>query len=398
MHVLIALALATSLAVPGRTNTDVSIQASGEFVAVVWAASAPSGATDIYSAASVDGGRTFAAPVRVNDVDGDARVTGEQPPRVALTSRGGKPPSVIVVWTTKGPSGTKLLQARSEDGGRTFGRSAIVPGADAAGNRGWESLTATASGAVDAVWLDHREMSGHDSHMSPQQSKLYFASLDGSAPPRALTGGVCYCCKTAVATAPDGSIYAAWRHVYPGNVRDIAFTSSRDGGRTFAPPIRVSEDHWILDGCPDDGPAISVDRQNRVHIVWPTLVEGKDNEPTIALFHAMAADGRQFTPRQPLPTEGLPHHPQIAIGAGGALAFAWDELKDGVRHAVVDVATLDGRGKPVFGPRIVVAGMPAIYPAIAAVPDGVVAAWTSGAPASSVISVERVVTAAEPRR
>jgi len=27
--------------------------------------------------------------------------------------------------------------------------------------------------------------------------------------------------------------FAAWRHVYPGNIRDIAFTVSRDGGRTL---------------------------------------------------------------------------------------------------------------------------------------------------------------------
>ncbi|HEY2905346.1 MAG TPA: sialidase family protein [Vicinamibacterales bacterium] len=396
MDFLIALALATTtLAVPGRTNANVSVASDGAAVDVVWAASAPSGATDIYSAASTDGGRTFAAPVRVNDVDGDARVTGEQPPHVALATRSGKPPSVIVVWTTKGTSGTKLLQARSDDGGLTFGHSTVVPGADAAGNRGWESLTVGSGGAVDAVWLDHREMTGHESHMSPEQSKLYFASLDGSAAPRALTGGVCYCCKTAVAAGPDGSIYTAWRHVYPGNVRDIAFTTSHDGGRSFASPIRVSEDHWILDGCPDDGPAIAVDRQNRVHVVWPTLVHrsgatSKDGDPTIALFYAMSTDGRQFTPRQQLPTDGLPHHPQIAIGADGALAFAWDELKDAARHAVVASATVDARGKAAFRSRMVVKGTPAIYPVIASVPDGVLVAWTSGTPAASVISIERV--------
>ena len=402
MDLLIAFALAaTTLAVPGRTNADVSVASSGAVVDVVWAASAPSGATDIYSAASADGGRTFSSPVRVNDVDGDARVTGEQPPHVALAARSGKPPAVIVVWTTKGSSGTRLLQARSDDGGRTFGHSAVVPGSDAAGNRGWESLTVAAGGAVDAVWLDHREMAGHESHMSPEQSKLYFASLDGSAPPRALTGGVCYCCKTAVATGADGSIYAAWRHVYPGNVRDIAFTASHDGGRSFASPIRISEDHWILDGCPDDGPAIAVDRQNRVHVVWPTLVQGsgagltsgatsEDAEPTIALFYAMSVDGRQFTPRQRLPTDGLPHHPQIAIGADGTVAFAWDELKGGARHAVVESAAIDARGKAAFTSRMVVSTTPAIYPSIASVPGGMVVAWASGAPAASVISIERV--------
>jgi hypothetical protein len=49
----------------------------------------------------------------------------------------------------------------------------------------------------------------------------------------------------------------------------IAFTLSRDGGRTFASPIRVSDDHWVLDGCPENGPALAVDASRRVHLVWP---------------------------------------------------------------------------------------------------------------------------------
>ncbi|HET9267196.1 MAG TPA: hypothetical protein VFO31_03495 [Vicinamibacterales bacterium] len=67
-------------------------------------------------------------------------------------------------------------------------------------------------------------------------------------------------------------MYVAWRHVYPGNVRDIAFTMSNDGGKTFAAPIRVSDDRWVLDGCPEKDPALAVDAHRRVDVVWPTLV------------------------------------------------------------------------------------------------------------------------------
>jgi hypothetical protein len=104
-----------------------------------------------------------------------------------------------------------------------------------------------------------------DGAAKAELSKLYFSRLDGSGDPRALTGGVCYCCKTAVAAGPNGSLYAAWRHVYPGNIRDIAFTVSRDNGRTFAAPLRVSDDHWVLDGCPENGPAMAIDGRDRVH-------------------------------------------------------------------------------------------------------------------------------------
>jgi hypothetical protein len=75
---------------------------------------------------------------------------------------------------------------------------------------------------------------------------------------------------------------------------------SRDGGRTFSPPARVSEDHWMLDGCPDDGPTMALDRDGVVHVVWPTLVQGA--QPAIGLFHASMRDSVTFTPRQRIET------------------------------------------------------------------------------------------------
>ena len=97
-----------------------------------------------------------------------------------------------------------------------------------------------------------------------------------------------------------GSIYVAFRNIYPGSLRDISLTVSRDGGRTFSTPVRVSEDHWMLDGCPDDGPTIALDREGRVHLVWPTLVQG--DELAIGFFHASTRDGVTFTPRQRIET------------------------------------------------------------------------------------------------
>jgi hypothetical protein len=261
-----------TLAVPERSNATPSIASDGAFVAVAWGASLASGATDIFLATSRDGGRTFAAPVRVNDKDGDARVNGEQPPRVVLQDA--DPPIVTVVWTTKGEQGTRLVFARSDDAGRSFTRATTVPGGDAAGNRGWEAVAVSRGAKASAerplvAWLDHRELAAQDSpeksmatmhhqHSGAKpdgvamarKSKLSLAALDGSTAPQAVTGGVCYCCKTALAIGTDGSVHAAWRHVYPGNIRDIAFTISRDGGRSFAPPFASAKTSGSSKGVP----------------------------------------------------------------------------------------------------------------------------------------------------
>src|SRR5262252_4231992 len=102
MDVLIALAAAVTLTVPGRTSATPTVAADGSLVVVTWSAALPAGTTDIFAAVSRDGARTFGAPVRVNDVAGDARVNGEQPPRLVLRPRAGGDPAITVLWTTKG--------------------------------------------------------------------------------------------------------------------------------------------------------------------------------------------------------------------------------------------------------------------------------------------------------
>ena len=62
-----------------------------------------------------------------------------------------------------------------------------------------------------------------------KRSGLYYAQVGGRvSAERLLARGVCYCCKTAVAAGPDNRIAAAWRHVYPGNLRDIAAAPPAD--------------------------------------------------------------------------------------------------------------------------------------------------------------------------
>ena len=103
--------------------------------------------------------------------------------------------------------------------------------------------------ALQFMWLDHRGLAagrtpqghhggeaGHhldaaaaereaiDGVALAQRSGLYYAGDGSSATSeRELVKGVCYCCKVALATTPRGGLLAAWRQVYSGNIRDIAF-------------------------------------------------------------------------------------------------------------------------------------------------------------------------------
>jgi hypothetical protein len=396
----------TEIAIKDRANAFASISASTGLAAIAWGAS-KDGITDIYNAVSRDGGRSFGAPVRVNAADNPANLSGEQPPRVVLLQRPNQDPVIVVVWTAKGDAGSRLFSARSDDGGKSFAAAVPVPGTEAPGNRGWESIAPTRDGTVVAMWLDHRALAtgsgitsmNHAEHQHgatgenkkdgvarAQLSKLFFARLDGGDSSRALTGGVCYCCKTSIATDASGGIYAAWRHVYDGNIRDIAFSKSVDGGRTFTSPARVSDDKWVLDGCPENGPALAVDQGKRIHIAWPTLVPGESSsEPTLGMFYATSQDGLHFTPRQRLPTEGFPRHVQIAVTAKDEIVAVWDEQAPGTRRIVTARGTLNAAGVARFVRQPIDDAAPATYPIIAAADGGTVIAWTSGPSGQTIL-------------
>jgi hypothetical protein len=397
-----------TIGVPRRANAYPSLVAAGGFAAAAWGATTAAGRTDIYVATSRDSGRTFGPPVRVNQSAAEASLSGEQPPRLALIPHAGRSPAMVAVWTTKRAGATRLVSARSDDGGASFGAAVPVPGTDGPGNRGWESIAVAPDGSVVAVWLDHGALGAaamnHADHVHTQPgrnadsvaraqlSKLFFARLGRDNNAHAIASGVCYCCKTALTTDKTGAIYAAWRNVYPGNVRDMAFSKSADGGRTFTPPVRISNDNWVLDGCPENGPAIAVDEHGRIHAAWATLVAdaGANREPTLALYYATSEDGVRFTPRQQVPTAGVPRHPQLTLTPQGEIILAWDEFDAGSRRIAIVRGTAGSNGVARFTRQAIDSDAPAVYPAVASTGDSVLLLWTSGDTGQTVLRSTRL--------
>ena len=147
----------------------------------------------------------------------------------------------------------------------------------------------------------------------------------------------------------------------------------------------------MLQGCPDDGPAMDVDGSGRVHVVWPTVVTNSEGAGQKVLFHASSADGGTFTARTRLPVEGQANHPQIAVARDGTLVLAWDEVHGTERRIVVATSSDAGLSAvPVFRRDQSTGDQSGVYPAIALTPTHSIVAWTSGAPAESTIRVLRL--------
>ncbi|MEZ5317326.1 MAG: sialidase family protein [Vicinamibacterales bacterium] len=427
------------LAAPGRDAATPAIAAMGSRVVVTWGSTAAGGRIDIMAAVSEDGGVTFGAPVTVNDAVADVRVGGEQPPRVAFASAD----VVVVVWPARRGTASEIRAARSTDGGRTFGASFPVHPSGLPGLRGWASVSGDGQGRAYVAWLDGRNAdpaagsahahadaaptassTAHEhaagpaaapaTRTSPRQD-LFRAVIeaDGAVREQAVATDVCFCCKTAIVATPSG-VDMAWRHIFPQSMRDIGFAhlgaalpsagtpgaapAHDHGGAPAAAPagdvVRVSADHWQIDACPDDGPAMVVDASGARHVVWPTMVQG--DKPEKAVFYATSGDGRTFSARTRLSeaADGVASHPQIALAPDGTLATAWDERSGGtvrVRLRLHPAGAADWQAADVMQDSTAADDrVPAYYPALASTSDAWVIAWTSASEPDSAIVVRRL--------
>jgi hypothetical protein len=393
---------AISLGQPELENRGVSAAASGDRVVAVWAAT-KDGRTDIEAVMSEDAGATFNAPVRVNDLPGDARVNGEQPPRVAVAGR-----QVVVVWQSRRTGQPEVRAARSADGGRSFAKAVTIHASGLMGSRGWASVAVAPDGEAHLAWLDTRNgapavkkdgaaAAAHQHVTSSTRQDVFHAVWrpDGDPVEGAVTTSVCFCCKTSTAVSRDGVTLVAFRHIYPTNLRDMAVARSTGEDHTFDAPVRVSQDGWQLTGCPEDGPALAVDGDNMVHIAWPTIT-GPDASRKGIFFASSSDEGRSFAPRIRL-DEGTDvkhaQHPQLAA-TGLSVVAVWDENVPAgarIRARVLTTRSRDDKS-PRLSPVVAVSEPGAVtYPAVAATTQGYIVFWTENVESGAGIRARRFV-------
>ena len=221
----------TSLGVVGRSNATPWVAGGGSLVAVAWGASVE-GKTDVFVAVSHDSGQTFGAPVQVNTIPGEARLGGELPPRVAVTSgRGSSQPG-----DRRAMDGARsghlhqdcAVERRRQDvratrrasGGQCRRRSGVaIACARQPRNRARDLAGSSRTG----VGTRGRREPGSSKRRCARRSghgaevRAVLRLWNGERWGRARAGkGRLLLLQTALAAGADQSVYAAWRHVYRG--------------------------------------------------------------------------------------------------------------------------------------------------------------------------------------
>lgn len=319
----------------------VQISASGVDAAEPVTATAPDGGfyvawvnhnansqSDVMLARYDSEGATSGSPVMVNQQAGVATAWRGDPPSIAVADK-----SVYVLWTapveSNGKKGTDVYFSVSHDQGKSFASPVKVNDDKLPGAHGMHSLAVANDGKIYAAWLDERNISqpkpskhagGH--HMESNRELFVAQSTDGGktfSGNRKVAENVCPCCKTALAVSPDGTLYASWRQVLPGNFRHIAVASSTDGGASFSAPVIVSDDKWMLQGCPVSGPSLSTDANGTLKVVW--YAAGENDAP--GLYFAESRDkGRTFSPRSLVMQETVKGTPAL-VGANDRAVAIW---------------------------------------------------------------------------
>lgn len=306
---------------------------------VVWVEHRENKEADVMLAHLDNEGKMKDAPVRVNPQPGAATAWRGDPPTVKVASDG----TVYVGWTARFTDsqahGNDLYVSASRDGGKTFNQTVRVNDDGKQVVHGMHSLAVGSDGRLYVAWLDERnvvkppehKMDGMQKmeHMEANREVFFSSSTDGGrtfSQNQRVAKDACPCCKTSVAVSRDNHVFVGWRQVLPGEFRHIAVAASPDGGKSFAQPIIVSDDRWMIAACPVSGPALSVADDQTLRVVWYT--EGEKAAP--GLYWTESRDnGQTFSEARTFAKGQARGTPLLLVNGNSGAFVIWESDEDG---------------------------------------------------------------------
>ncbi|HTE27490.1 sialidase family protein [Flavitalea sp.] len=301
-------------------------------------------------------GKTFGSPIVIPGSE-DIEPHGENLPKIIFKESG----EVIALWGTKSTS-TKnkfagmVSYTQSFDGGNTWNAEikSLVPDTSANDQRYYD-VALLPNGEVGVIWLDNRKTNGKEG------SALFFATTKGKkgfVGERRIAESCCQCCRTDLFVDSKGGIHTLYRGVINDSIRDMVHAVSVDGGKTFSEPKRISDDNWVINGCPHTGPSMTENKEG-LQFAWFTGGKNKGS------YYASSKDnGISYSPRNPVSELGS--HPQLTSFKSGRLAIVWDEMVDIGNKSIkkIGIQTRAADGKNMAAKFITTDTLSASFPVI----------------------------------
>ena len=279
---------------------------------------------------SQDKGQGFAPAKQVNIPPEKISARNENRPKIAFDNAG----NIYLSWAM--PREKKytadIRLSYSRDNGKTFSPPVTINNDNLLTSHSFNELNVSSEGKVSIVWLDGRlkyqlQQQGKNSNGSAlylAQAELTSSSDRLAFTNQQLANNTCVCCRIAIDSNKKGDLAIFWRHIYGDNIREFALLTITEKSSAIT-PRQVSHDHWKINGCPHQGGGISIDNNNRYHMVW--FNQGSKGK---GIFYAFSDDQGQ--------SKSLP----IKIGNSHQQAAHPHVLSN---NNIVDVVWLEFNGK-----------------------------------------------------
>ncbi len=283
---------------------------------------------------STDYGKTFGTPVRINSADHSIRMWDENPPAIAIDQQG----RVYVLYFADDKQSSTSFFSYSNDGLQFSTPARISSAADYWYHYQTEMLLDN-SGHIHFIWHDLRDRAEYKK-LGGGDLSLYHTAVKTDAPDKLpedkrVARNICSCCRTAMSKDIDDSLVILARFVYADNIRDHGVLKIFPDKR-ISEPWRVTFDDWQIEGCPSQGPALSISQNGRYHITWFTQGEKRSG-----LFYASSDDqGKNFSNPIQIGDPGkLPSHADV-LTLNMEVALVW-KVFDGIKTRIESMYSMD---------------------------------------------------------
>lgn len=331
-------------------------------IVLSWARNLSDSESVMCFAVSADKGKSFGTPT-VIPASRNVNPHAENMPKLIYKPSG----EVVAAWgasnpNPKNPYAGLVYFAQSFDEGKTWGEARPLVNDPGSFDQRYFDMALLPNGEVAVIWLDNRKKNG------AQGSSIYFASTSGKEGFQHETRigeSCCECCRTSLFIDSRSNIHVAYRGIINDSIRDMVHVVSSDGGKSFSPIQRLSNDNWVITGCPHTGPTM-VENKNGLHFAWYTLGSGS------GLYFCSSSDnGNSFTPRDSIRNKSSARHPQLTAFPNGEMLVVWDESmqRGNVPATRIGIQKRSAEGKQLFSDYITSDSLKSTYPVVQAIDE-----------------------------